>query len=113
MKRFILFFCFAASLLLCACGGGKRSDNKFAGTFTDEFKNKFELKEDHTGTIQFDGNKDKDSITWSDGDDHKRPFATIKYNGDPTYYFLRDGALYRHQEDMDNGRCAIKITYDE
>lgn len=112
MKRYLLFLCFAVSLLLCACGS-KHDDSKFAGTFTDEFNNKFELRSDYTGTIQMAGNQNKENITWSDGEDHKRPFATIKYNGDPNYYYLRDGFLYRHQEDMDHGRMAIKITYDE
>lgn len=114
MKRLVLFLALAVSLVFCACGGGsKHGDSKFAGTFTDEFNDKFELREDYTGTIQFDGNDKKISITWSDGENHKRPFATISFNGDPAYYYLRDGSLYRQKEDMENGRCAIKITYDD
>lgn len=102
-----------AIFVFAACGGSKHNPNKFAGSFTDEFNNKFVLNEDYSGTLQCDGIDKIDTISWSDGPDHKRPFATIKYNGDPSYYYLRDGMLYRHEEDMDHGRCAIKITYDE
>lgn len=97
-----------------SCGGGSKQENHgLAGSFTDEFENKFVLNEDYTGTLQFAGNEKKEQITWSDGDDHKRPFATIKWNGDPAYYYLRDGALYRQETDMNEGRAAIKITYNE
>jgi len=113
MKRFVLFLSLALTLLFTACGGSKHDSNKFAGSFTDEFNNKFVLNEDYTGTIQFAGNDKVEQITWSDGTDHKRPYATIKWNGDPSYYFLRDGALYRYEKDMDEGRAAIKITYNE
>lgn len=113
IKRSLLFVCFAITVLLCACGGKHHDDTQFAGTFKDEFDNKFELNSDYTGTVQFAGNQNKENITWSDGDDHKRPYATITYNGDPTYFFLRDGYLYRHEEDMEHGRLGRKITYDE
>ena len=114
MKRFLVFICLAVTFVFMSCGGGSKQENHgFAGSFTDEFENKFVLNEDYTGTIQFAGNEKKEQITWSDGDDHKRPFATIKWNGDPTYYYLRDGALYRQETDMNEGRAAIKIAYDE
>lgn len=101
----------AVALLLAACGGNSGRTHRFAGTFTDEFGDRFVLNDDYTGTIQFDKNDHADSITWSDGSDHSRPYATIKYNGDPNYYYLRDGALYRHKDNMESGRCAIKISY--
>lgn len=114
MKRFITYFCLASALVLAAaCGGSKHDTTKFAGSFTDEFGNKFVLNEDYTGTLQMDKSDKVDSIKWFDGTDHKRPYATITYNGDPTYYYLRDGKLYRHEQDMDNGTCAIEISYDD
>lgn len=118
MKRIALLAAFALVLALSACGGKSNStgstdnNHSFAGTFTDEFGNRFELLDDYRGTIQFDKHTEVDSITWFDGENHDRPYATINYNGDPTYYYLRDGSLYRHQDDMERGRCAIKISYE-
>lgn len=119
MKRFVLFLAVVVSLALAACSGdNKHNPNaqgsaKYVGHFVDEFGNKFVLNEDYTGTIQFDRNDKVDSIRWDDGENHDRPYATIQWNGDPTYYFLRDGNMYRHQEDMEFGRCAIKISYSD
>lgn len=114
MKQLFSILLLVATMLLAACGGQhKHGEQQFAGKFTDEFGNHFVLNTDYTGTIQFAGNEKLDSITWFDGDDHKSIFATIKYNGDPTYYFLRDGYLYRHREDMQSGHCAISIEYEQ
>lgn len=114
MKKFLGFLCLSAALLLTACGGSsERPAHKFAGTFTDEFDNKFVLNEDYTATIQFAGSDNIVETAWHDGVNHNSPFATIEYNGDPTYYYLRDGFLYRRQEDMANGTCAIVIKYEE
>lgn len=104
----------ACCILAVACGSGSKGEGKghgFAGSFTDEFGNKFELREDYTATIEFAGNNKTNTTKWRDGEQHDSPFATIEYNGDPTYYYLRDGYLYRHKEDMERGRCAISITY--
>jgi|LAHS01.1.fsa_nt_gb hypothetical protein len=112
MKKILGILLVVTTLLAASCGGSKHEEGKFAGKFTDEFENKFELNDDYTGTIQFAGNSKVEKITWSDGEDHKSPFATIMYNGDPTYYYLRDGKLYRHEEDMDHGEPAIDIKYE-
>ena len=81
INSFFILFCLTLALVFSACGGSSKHDNsKFAGSFTDEFNNKFVLNEDYTGTIQFAGNDKQDSITWSDGPNHQSPFATIKYN---------------------------------
>lgn len=111
MKK--LYSLFIIGLLLAVTACSDKSAHKFAGTFEDEFGNRFELRSDYTATIQFAGNQDAVETQWSDGEDHQRPFATIRYNGDPTYYYLRDGQLYRRKEDMNNGRCAIHITYKD
>jgi hypothetical protein len=114
MKRFINFtLILIAIITMASCGGNKHQDNKFVGSFTDEFENKFTLNEDYSATIQFVGEDSVIKTTWSDGDNHDRAYATIKFNGDPTYYFLRDGKLYRHLEEMQQGRCAINIKYDD
>ena len=101
-------------LVLAACG--KSSDGStqgFAGKYEDEFGNKFELREDHTATIQFAGQDNVNETHWFDGENHDSPFATIEYNGDPAYYYMRDGVLYRHKEDMDSGHPAIKLEKEE
>ena len=101
-------------LLLSACAGGskERGNHDFAGTFVDEFGNKFVLNTDYTATIQFAGSDNVVQTSWHDGVNHESPYATIEYNGDPSYYYLRDGNLYRRQEDMQNGKCAIIINYE-
>lgn len=113
MKRTFLLLFSVAVMLLTACGGDKGGNRDFSGSFTDEFNNKFVLNDDYTGTLQFDGNEKVFQIKWSDGSDHKRLYATIEFNGDPNYYFLRNGKLYRHRKDMEDGHPAINITYDE
>ena len=115
MKKILGIVCLLAVLLLAACGSSSsnRDNRRFAGSFTDEFGNKFVLNEDYTATIQFAGSENVNQTTWHDGPNHQSPYATIEYNGDPTYYYLRDGYLYRRQEDMQNGTCAIVIEYDD
>ena len=116
MKKYFGIVCIIAALLLSACGGSgssERRDRHFAGSFTDEFGNKFVLNEDYTATIQFAGTEEVVETSWRDGENHDSPFATIKYNGDPAYYYLRDACLYRRYEDMQNGKLAITVNYDE
>ncbi len=100
-------------LVLAACGKSSDGSKGFAGKYEDEFGNKFELREDHTATIQFAGQDNVNETHWFDGENHDSPFATIEYNGDPAYYYMRDGVLYRHKEDMDSGHPAIKLEKEE
>lgn len=96
---------------IMACGGNEERKS-YAGKFTDEFGNRFELRDDGTGTLQFAGQDNVSDIAWYDGNKSGLPYSTIEYNGDVNYYYLRDGVMYRHKEEMDNGRCAIAITYE-
>lgn len=113
MKRFLSFLCIlSAVVVMASCGGGSKKGNGFVGSFTDEFGNKFDLKEDQSATIQFAGEETIQHSKWSDGENHDRPYATIEFNGNPSYYFLRDGKLYRERADMERGTCAISIKYD-
>lgn len=112
LKYLVAFACLSLSLLFAACGGKSEAKHGFVGKFTDEFGNKFELRSDYTATIQFVGDEKVNETKWHDGPLHDSPFATIEFNGNPVYYYLRDGVLYRHKEDMDSGRCAIKIDYE-
>ena len=110
MRRLLGLLCLVSGLLvLISCG---QAEHKFIGKFTDEFGNKFELRDDYTATITFAGTEPVET-KWSDGADHKSPYATIEYNGNAAYYFLRDGQLYRHLENMTQGKLGIKITWEE
>ena len=113
MKRFFgMMGLLAVMMLMVACGGEK--EHQFVGKFTDEFGNKFDLREDRTATIVFSGMADKPiETTWSNGEGNTLPYATIMFNGDPSYWYMRDGFLYRHRKDMELGRFAINITWDE
>lgn len=97
-------------LMVCGCSSERR--DCYAGRFTDEFGNRFELREDGTGTMQFVGQDIVNDIVWKDGSKTGNPCSTIEWNGNASYYFLRDGVMYRYREDMDEGRRAIKITYE-
>ncbi len=111
MKKIFGLTCLLAVLtLFVACGN--QQEHKFVGKFTDEFGNKFELRSDYTATITIKGGEPKET-KWFDGNDHKSPYATIEFNGDPAYYYFRDGVLYRHRENMIDGNMAIKITWEE
>lgn len=112
MRKFFGIICVTMALLLLACGGSDQSDHPFVGTFTDKYNNKFELRPDYTATIQFEGMAPIET-TWSDGEQHDRDWASILYNGNPQYYLLRGGKLYHRMEDMQEGRAAIAITYED
>lgn len=104
-----------ALMAFTSCGGSKKGgeNHKFVGSFVSEFGDEFTLNEDMTCTIKFKGIDKVFKDKWSDGENHQRPYATIGYNGDPQYYYLRDGYLYRYKQDMEEGRCKIKIVYDD
>ena len=98
----------AATMMSCG-GGSNSSNNEFVGKYEDEFGNKFELRDDHTATIQFAGQDNVNETMWGNGPGEDSPFATISYNSNSSYYFMRDGHLYRYREDMNEGRHAIKL----
>ena len=100
----------AVMVLAVACGG--QTEHKFVGKFTDEFGNKFELREDHTALIQFDGMESPVETRWTEGHGKDSLCVSIEYNMDPSYYFLKDGVLYRHRKDMEQGHPAISIEYE-
>ena len=113
MRKFLGIVSLVAVMVLAvACGG--QTEHKFVGKFTDEFGNQFELRDDHTGTLIMDNMDDKPfEIRWSNGEGELLPYATIMYNGNPAYWYMRDGFLYRHREDMEKGMRAIKIEWED
>lgn len=107
-KYYILFvFCF----FLAFTGCESRHDT-FTGKFIDEYENKFELRADHSATVQFAG-MDPFETTWSEGEKDGLKYATIAFNGDDAYFYLCNNALYRHFENIKAKRQAIHIEWEE
>ena len=103
----------AACLLLAGCSKTRGSrEGGFTGTFTDEFGNQFTLNEDMTSIVTISGAQ-PDTTQWSDGDNHDQDYATITYNYDPNYFFLKDGKLYNSRKAMEQGHPAIEIHYED
>lgn len=112
MKRFFgIMSLMAVIAMMVACGGKK--EHQYIGKFTDEFGNKFELRKDYTASILFEGFPKATEEVWSDGENHDLPYATISFNGNPAYYYLRDGVLYTSMEHMAKGSPAIQITWED
>ena len=101
----------AVMMMMVACGS--KEHKGFTGKFTDEFGNKFELREDYTATVHIVGVPAADEVKWSDGENHDRAYATIEFNGNPNYWYLRDGKLYGTEEAMVNGHPEIKIEWED
>lgn len=95
-------------IIVVSCAPGKGVD-EFAGIYDDEFNNHFELYDDQTAVILFAGETDRIVTKWAKRSEDGKTFATIEYNGDPAYYYLYNGALYRSKENMNNSSCAIEL----
>ena len=87
-------------------------DGQVTGKYVDEFGNKFELREDHSATIQFDGQDKVNDTRWHNGAHNDTSYITIEYNGDSTYYYMSHGKLYRRIEDLKAGHPAIELERD-
>lgn len=79
------------------------------GKYIDEFGNKFELRDNHTATIQFVGQDKVNETHWYDGAHNDTSYVTIEYNGDTTYFYMNHGKLYRTKEGMETGHPAIEL----
>lgn len=115
MKKTILLTLLATVMALASCGpefpkGSMQGG--YIGKFTDEFGNKFELRDGNKATIQFSGVDSVIQTQWAT-DDVNDSCATIAFNMDPHYYYLKDGKLFRHHEDMKAGHPAINIEYED
>ena len=88
------------AIMVIACGKKSASEGPVTGKYIDEFGNKFELREDHTATIQFAGQDKVNETRWYDAEHSDTSYVTIGYNGDSTYYYLSHGKLYRSKEQM-------------
>lgn len=100
-----------AGLAACvvSCGNKNAAEGPVTGKYVDEFGNKFELREDHTATIQLAGQDNINETKWYDGEHSDTSYVTIEFNGDTTYYFMSHGKLYRSKEQMNIGSPAIEM----
>lgn len=109
-KIFVIIGIISCLVFVTSCG---RDPKAFAGTFTDEFGNKFVLNEDSTATIQFAGFDAVEQSHWHiiyGANDSV--YAGIYFNGDPEYYYLYNNKMYHHLKDLVEDRSAIKIQYE-
>lgn len=113
MKRFFGMMSLVAVMMLTLASCGSKKHEGYVGKFTDQFGNKFELRADYTAGIEFVGTQKVTEVTWSDGEAHDRAYATISFNGNPNYYYLRDGVLYGSESAMVNGHPAIQIEWED
>ena len=96
------------AVMIAACSKNA-DDGKVTGKYVDEFGNKFELREDHTATIQFNGQDKINETRWLEGEHGDTSYVTIEYNGDSTYFFMSHGKLYRSKQTMDVGNPAVQL----
>lgn len=111
-KLFKSFLIVGMTTIVISCGQKSASEGPVTGKYIDEFGNKFELREDHSATIQFVGQNNVNETRWYDGAHSDTSYVTIGYNGDSTYYFLSHGKLYRSKEQMEAGSPAIELKRD-
>ena len=117
MKRFIYSSMLLMGICVLVACTGKSSSHPFGGTFFTEEGVRFELKADSTTLIQFN-----DSLTYegtwqvSGLPDRHEPtielvVADIGAQMAWTYYFLKDGKLYRSEREMRNDVLGRRINY--
>lgn len=108
-KRFIKTLLIAGIAVAAISCNKSADDGKVTGKFIDEFGNKFELREDHTATIQFNGQDKVNETRWLDGEHSDTSYVTIEYNGDSTYFYMSHGKLYRSKHNMEIGSAAVEL----
>jgi len=102
----------SAALLLTGCNSKpKGTVGNFKGEFVSAFGDRFVLHDDYTTEIQFDKQDTVFHTSWTDGPAHDRAYATVEFNGNDSYFFVRDGKLYYHRADMEHGRNGVDIRY--
>lgn len=114
MRTFIYSLIIAAVSIgvFAACSGNDKS-HPFDGTFFTEEGVRFELKADSTTLIQFN-----DSVTYEGTwqvcrSSDNLEYANIEFAGYPTYYYLKDGKLYRSEREMRNDALGTKVKYQK
>lgn len=110
MKKIYIMFFFLLSLVGFSGCNHNSAKTEYSGVYIDEYGNRFTLNENHTGTILFVNSEKVNNIMWNEEKKYGIQCATISYNGNPEYYYLRKGYLFLHKEDMLNHICPISVT---
>jgi len=102
----------SAALLLTACNSKpKGTAGNFKGEFVTAFGDRFVLNDDYSAEIQFDKQDTVFHTSWGDGPDHDRAYANIGFNGNSAYFYVRDGKLYYHKGEMEQGKNGVDLQY--
>lgn len=88
----------------------EENNPQYVGTYLDEYGNLFVLNDNHTATIQLANSDNIHEETWKEHHRDGCYYTTISFNGNPAYYYLHDGYLFCHLEDMESLRSPIVIT---
>ena len=59
-----------------------------------------------------DNGEDYES-SWKIMKDGNGEYANIEFNGDQSYYYLKNGKIYRSHMEMDRDRIGSKVTYQD
>jgi hypothetical protein len=111
MKKIFFGLCVCMLAMMASCSHKRAT---FAGTFHDEFGNKFVLNADYSATMELVNTDKIIPIKWALLDTDSAQYATIAFNGDDSYYILKDDrTMFRHADDLNAGRAAISIEYEE
>lgn len=89
----------------------KAKNHPYAGKFITETGTIFELREDSTTCIQFADSLQYEGKWSSRRSGDTLEYANIEFAGYPTYYYLKDGKLYRSKREMISGKLGEKINY--
>ncbi len=113
MKHIFLVTLLIVLIHLFGCNHVNNINNEYIGTFITESGVKFELRPDSTATIYFDDTLKYDVIWRPQIAKDSLKYANIEFAGYTTYYYLRNGKLYRSSMQMRNDYCGEKVTYKD
>lgn len=109
MKK-IIFAISVLAVIAASCSNGAKT-HPYAGKFVTETGTIFELREDSTTCIQFADSLQYEGKWSSHRSGDTLEYANIEFAGYPTYYYLKDGKLYRSKREMISGKLGEKINY--
>ena len=111
MKNYLVLLLFFLSIISCGKESHSNASHGFAGKFVTETGIVFELNNDSTTVIDFNGTEY--TGTWKTVQEDGQEWANIEFAGNQQYYYLHNGALYRSRLNMEQDYLGDKVTYLE